>query len=278
MSTGALRASSVRDLGDIWKRLAFEGGQRIIHQQRTSQVFSSCLGHPVKSFLQPQRPRSHVVRVAGNEVDRSGIEPMLRSLLRQLAEMPGKRLRRNLRVAALLQPVKQPGGLRADQGIALGMRDDRAKPRQVQFVEGVVERCRNRIVGAFDEEIIFLVERIAGGIVTNVLEIFEAEMEIAPRRENEASLKESLNFVAALFYQFGVETVGLIRMGSSNDVRNPVFNGHFRHGAGDFKGLGAVIEARKYVAMNVNHLPGRIAQAGMDDNEGSRRGGRERPD
>jgi len=49
--TGAVRAGFVRDLGDIRKRPAFEGGQRIIHQQRTGDVFSSRLGHPIESFL-----------------------------------------------------------------------------------------------------------------------------------------------------------------------------------------------------------------------------------
>jgi len=112
----------------------------------------------------------------------------------------------------------------------------------------------------------------------NVLEIFEAEMEVASRGENEPSFKARLNFIPALFYQFGNETIRLIRVRSPNDVRNPVLNGHFRHGARDFKGRGAVVETRKYVAMDVNHLPGRIAQAGMDDNEVSRRCKQKRTD
>jgi hypothetical protein len=56
-------------------------------------------------------------------------------------------------------------------------------------------------------------------------------------------------------------------------VCDAVGNSHFRHGAGDIEGVGAVVEARKYVAMNVNHVFWRIAQGGVDNNG---RGGEEK--
>src|SRR5271170_5161482 len=98
----------------------------------------------------------------------------------------------------------------------------------------MVERRGNRIVRAFDEEIVFLVERVALRLVANVLEILEAKMKIAPGGENQASFESRLEFVPALLYQRGIEAVCRTRVRSSDDVRDPVFHGHFRHGAGDF--------------------------------------------
>ena len=113
-----------------------------------------------------------------------------------------QRLRRHLNVAALAQPVEKALGLRANQRIAFRMRDDRAKAGELQFVQGLIERRRNRIVGKFHEQIVFLVERKAGGVVPDVLKIFEAEVEIAAGRENQAPLEARLKFVPALLDQF----------------------------------------------------------------------------
>jgi hypothetical protein len=43
-------------------------------------------------------------------------------------------------------------------------------------------------------------------------------------------------------------------VGSADDVGDAVGDSHFRHVAGDIEGVGAIVEARKYVAMNVNHV------------------------
>ena len=38
-----------------------------------------------------------------------------------------------------------------------------------------------------------------------------------------------------------------------DDVGDAVLDGHFGHGAGDFEGFRPVIQARKDVAMNIDH-------------------------
>ncbi len=50
---------------------------------------------------------------------------------------------------------------------------------------------------------------------------------------------------------------------------NAVGNSHFRHGAGCVERVGAVIKARKYVGMNVDHARARITQRRRDNNEGT---------
>jgi hypothetical protein len=96
-------------------------------------------------------------------------------------------------------------------------------------------------------------------------------MEVASGGQDQPPFEPCLQFIPELAYQFRNESVILARMRRSDDVRNAVLNSHFRHGAGDFKRLRAVVKPRKYVAMNVNHLPRSIAQPETDDNGGSQR-------
>jgi len=165
-----------------------------------------------------------------------------------------------LRVAALAEPAEEAVGLRADERIALGMGDHGGETGELELVQGLVERGRDGEIGKFDEEVIFLVEGVAGGVVADVLKILKAEVEIATGCEDEAAFEGLLNFIPAFFYQFGKERKGRMGMRGGNDVGNSVGNGHFCHGEREFKGVGAIVEARKYVAMNVNHGWGRIAQ------------------
>lgn len=102
--------------------------------------------------------------------------------------------------------------------------------------------------------------------MTNILQVFEAEMEVATGGQNEPAFETSLKFIPALPYQFGNETMVGTRVWSADDVGYAVLDRHFGHAASDFERRGAIIEARKYVAMNVNHQWGRITQAERDDN------------
>jgi len=77
--------------------------------------------------------------------------------------------------------------------------------------------------------------------------------------ETRASLEALLNFISALPYQFGNESVGRTGVRRTDDVGYTVLNGHLRHRTGDFERFGAVIETGKYVAMNINHQRASIA-------------------
>lgn len=50
-------------------------------------------------------------------------------------------------------------------------------------------------------------------------------------------------------------------------MRYAVGEGHFRHGLGRIERVGAVVEAGKDVAMNINHAKSSITHASRDDNE-----------
>jgi hypothetical protein len=193
-------------------------------------------------------------------------QPLVGDLFCGPSEFPKKRLSGQLCVAALSQPAEQALGLRADQGIAFRMRNHRLEAGELEFVESLVEGGRDGEVGKFDQQIVFLVERVAAGVVADVLQVLKAEMEITARGDGEAAFESSLNFIPAFFYQFGNETMGWMGVGRGDDVGDAVGDGHFRHRAGDIERVWAVVKARKYVAMNVNHIFVRIAQARVDNN------------
>src|SRR5450432_3105056 len=104
------------------------------------------------------------------------------------------------------------------------MRDDRRQPRQLQFVEGVVHGRRNGEIRELHQEVILLIERETKRVEPNLLEIFEAEMEIAPSSEGEPPFKAGLNFVPAHFHQLGDELMVRAGVWRSNYVGNAVGN------------------------------------------------------
>jgi hypothetical protein len=146
------------------------------------------------------------------------------------------------------------------------MGDYRLKSGKLEFVKGLVEGGRNREVGKFDEQVVFLIQGVAGGVVANVLEVFKAEMEVAAGCKSKAAFEGGLNFIPAFFYQFGNERMGGMGVRSADDVGDAVGDSHFGHSAGDIEGIGTVVEARKYVAMHVDHVLRRIAQRRVENN------------
>src|ERR1700723_3002898 len=123
------------------------------------------------------------------------------------------------------------------------MRDDRLKSGQLQAVERVVHGRRNGEVRELDQEVVFLVQRVALGVEPYVLQIFKAEVEVAAGGDGEAAFEARLDFIAARSYQFGNEIVIRVGVRSADYVSNPIFDGHFSHGYGHIERFGAVIEA-----------------------------------
>src|SRR5580698_8486862 len=186
-------------------------------------------------------------------MNRSGVEPLFGHFLRGAAKLTKQRLGCHLYVASLPQPFVKTLGLRANQGVALRMRNNRMQASQLEFVQGLIKRRRNRVIRELDKKIALLVQRKSGGIVPDVLQILEAEMEVTPGRKDQPSFEQGLKFVPSPPYQLRDERVVRARVWRPNDVRDAVLDGHFRHPAGDFHGRRAIIEARKYMAMDVNH-------------------------
>ena len=108
-------------------------------------------------------------------------------------------------------------------------------------------------VGELHEQVILLVDRVFLRILLQVLQIFKIQMKIATRGQFQTVADGRLQLVAALANQFRVEFEFGIRVRRANNVRDSVGDGHFRHLNRCFHCIRAVVQARKYVAMNVNH-------------------------
>lgn len=183
----------------------------------------------------------------------SRVDPFFGGSLRGFSEPAGKGLGGDLRVTALAQPAEEAVGLGPNQRIPFGMGDDGMQAEELEFVQGLVHGGRDGVVGKFDEEIIFLVERVEGRMLADMLEIFEAQVEIAAGGDGETAVEAGLKFIPAHFYQFGNELVIGAGVRGGDDVRDAVADGHFSHGHGHFGIGGAVVKSWKYMAMNINH-------------------------
>src|SRR5277367_1706600 len=108
-------------------------------------------------------------------------DPLFRRLLRRFSEPSGQRLRRHLRVATLAQPAKESVRFRPNQWVAFRMRNDRQDSREVQFVQRLICRGRNGIVGKLYQQVVLLVQRVPVRKVSDLLQILVAQMKIAAR-------------------------------------------------------------------------------------------------
>jgi len=249
-----LAARFLREFWDVRQRQPFERRPGICNQQRLSDALAVRLGHMVERFPQLQRAGSRIVRVARHKMHGSLTQPFFRCFLSCSPKSAEQRLSGDLRVTTLPQPPKKPLGLRPDQRIALRMRDDGADPGELQLMQRLIERRRNREIGKFDQQVVLLIQSEPFRVVLYFLKIVEAQVEITPGGQGQPPLEASLNFIPALLYQFGNKRVVRIRMWCANYVGNSIGNRGFSHGAGHLERLGAIIKIRKYVAMNINHL------------------------
>ena len=65
-----------------------------------------------------------------------------------------------------------------------------------------------------------------------------------------------------------------IRVRCADHMSNAVGDGHLGHGAGNFEGFSAIVDAWKYVTVNVDHpLEREYRRRAADDNESAPIGG-----
>src|ERR1022692_3043988 len=167
------------------------------------------------------------------------------------------------------------------------MRDDGMQSEQVEHVQRVVNIRRNGEVSKFNQQIIFLVQRvlcrthldigkifitqvkIASGSESgkvhaepekllcrthlDIGKIFITQVKIASGSEFQPAFHFCLKFISEFECQLGTESVLGIRVWSGNDVRNALLNGDFGHLDGNFHGLRSVVNAGKNVAVDINH-------------------------
>ena len=257
----------VRQLRHVRQRLPFE--------RRAADYRSAALAPHLRRASSPRDRRfpsaaagatSRCARRSPGNGPRPRRATLPRSVLRRFAEFPEQRLRRHLRVAALPQPAIEALGLRANQRIALGMRDDRPKPGELQFVQRLVERRRNRIVREFDEQVVLLVQREARRRPAGCLAGFQSSGGSRTRWRKRAALRIRPEVHSGAGLSIRERKASWARVRSADNVRDAVLDGHFGHRARNFHRLRPVVKIRKYVAMNVNHQQCRIAQRGKDDN------------
>ena len=120
-------------------------------------------------------------------------------------------------------------------------------------MQRLVQRRRNRKIRKFHQQIIFLIQRIAVRIEANIFEILITQMKVAAGRQNQAAFKTRLQLIAALLDFHGIEDMIRVRVRRPDHVRDAVRDRHLRHGDRHLKRIRPVIEARKNVAMNVDH-------------------------
>ncbi len=107
---------------------------------------------------------------------------------------PSKRLPGHLRVTTLPQPAVQTLRFRANQGIAFRVRDDRPQPRELQMMQRLIHRRRNRIVGKLYQQVVLLVQREAAGNALNLLQVFKTQVKVASGGKSQAPFDTRLQF------------------------------------------------------------------------------------
>ena len=121
-------------------------------------------------------------------------------------------------------------------------------------MEHLVHRRRNRKFVEFHEQAILLVQAELRRRFFQRFDIFRIEMKIAASGDLEAIADSILQFVARCAHAREIETVFGVRVRSCDDVRDAIGDGTFRHGERLFDRLCAIVDPRKNVAMQVNHV------------------------
>ncbi len=134
------------------------------------------------------------------------------------------------------------------------MCDDGAETRKLKILKDLVHRGRNAIVVEFEEQVVFPIDAEGGGVSANSSKIFQAQMKIAAGGQGEAAVEFFLKKSTDLAHLRIVERVVGTGVGRSDDVGDAVVDGLFGHGERLVKRPGAVVKARKDVAVKIDHV------------------------
>src|SRR5277367_6427771 len=100
------------------------------------------------------------------------------------------------------------------------MSDDRPQTGELQMMQRLIHRRRNRIVGKLYQQVVLLVQGEAAGNALNLLQILKAQVKVASGSENQAPCDTRLNLIAAQTYQFGNKSMLRMRVRRGDHVRN----------------------------------------------------------
>src|SRR5271155_2943438 len=102
------------------------------------------------------------------------------------------------------------------------MSDDRPQTGELQMMQRLIHRRRNRIVGKLYQQVVLLVQREAAGKALYLLQVLKAQVKVASGGEDQASFDASLHFLTPQVDQFGNECMLRMRVRRGNHVRNAV--------------------------------------------------------
>src|SRR5260221_4061523 len=105
-----------------------------------------------------------------------------------------------------------------------------------------------------NKQIILLVETEVRGRGFQRGHIFGIEMQVTPSCDLEAVTGAGLQVIPGGANASEIKTVSTAGMWSGHHVRNAIGNGGFGHGKRLFDGLCAIVDPRKNVAVQVNHV------------------------
>src|SRR5216684_3477277 len=156
----------------------FEGRERIIVEQRTRLLFAKPIDNQVVRRLQTKWTGSRIVRVAGHEMNESLGDPPQCILLRTGAETASQRASSHLGKASLAYPFFQALRPRTQNRIALRVGDHGLHAGELNRVQRLVHRGRDRKLVEFNEQEIALIDAKLPGVLAQGFEILRVEMKI----------------------------------------------------------------------------------------------------
>src|SRR5712692_1693534 len=249
----ARRRQFIFYFGNVRQRSSLEGRERIVLEQRARLLFAKPVDNHVVSRLQTKRPRSRVVRIAGHEMDETLADPPQRILLGTGAEASGPRTSGHLSEAAQAYPLFQALRPRTQNGVALRVSDHGLHAGELNLVQRLVHRRRDRKFVEFHKQKIALIDAVLPGILAQRYEILRIEMKIAAGGDFQPVADLGLQLISKLAHLRKIEKVFDVGVRRRDDVRDPVGNRRLRHGYRYFHGGRTIIETRQNVTVQINH-------------------------
>src|SRR5712692_877147 len=250
----ARRRQFIFYFGNVRQRSSLEGREGIVLEQRARLLFAKPVDNHVVSRLQTKRPRARVVRIAGHEMDEALADPPQRLLPGTGAEASGQRASGHLREAAQAYPLFQALRTRAQNGVALRVRDHGLHAGKLNLVQCLIHRRRDRKLIELHKQEIALIDAILPGILAQRYEILRIEMKIAAGGDLQPVADLGLQLISKLAHLRKIEKVFVAGMRRRDDVRDPIGNRRLCHGYRHFHGGRTIIETRQNVTVQINHV------------------------
>ena len=136
------------------------------------------------------------------------------------------------------------------------MRQHRGDPDLTQPHHRLLNLGRNAVVAEFHQKIAIAGDGIPLRVELQIGQILIGHVEVAAQAEFQAWTETRAQLLEAGFVRFAVIGVALVGVRSGDHVLDAVGLRHAAHCERNFPGLGAVIDLRKNVRMNIEQCDG----------------------